>query len=314
VAVTRGGTSLPLVGRAFGGAWGTASVQRLDNTSDIPAIQVLEYRVTSNYFDVAGIRFNRGGTWSAGSASDASSVVLDDRVATQLFGDEDPIGRQIRSTRPAGTFTVVGVVPYVYAFGPEGTADPAAYFTWTPDTTRTFAALFVRTSRSADDMVPVVTNALGALRPDGKSPYVFAAGEALRRLTATRRFNGALMSVFGGLAMLIGAGGIYGVTAAVVVQQTREIGVRVALGATPTRIGRSVLSRTGAHLLAGLSIGLPIAWWVSRGFSSYLFQVTPADPSVYVGVAALVGLVGLAAALLPASRAARTDPMITLRS
>ena len=103
-------------------------------------------------------------------------------------------------------------------------------------------------------------------------------------------------------------------TAAVVAQQTREIGVRVALGATPRRIGRSVLSRTGTHLMTGLAIGLPLAWWISRGLSSYLFQVTPADPAVYAGVAALVVLVGLAAALLPARRAARTDPMITLRS
>jgi ABC-type antimicrobial peptide transport system permease subunit len=84
------------------------------------------------------------------------------------------------------------------------------------------------------------------------------------------------MSAFGCLAMLIGAAGIY--------------------------------------VLAGLAIGLPLAWWISRGFAAYLFQVTPADPAVYMGVAALVGLVGFAAALLPARRAARTDPVITLRA
>jgi len=311
VAVSRG--SLPLIGRVFGGAWGPTSLQHTDATGDVPAAQAHEYRVTSDYFEVAGIRFRRGGAWPAEAASGTPSVVLDERVAAQLFGDADPIGRQIRSSRPDGVFTVVGIVPYVYTWGPEGDAEPAAYFAWNPESTRTLGALFVKTSRPVDEMVPAVTDAIGALAPDGKSPYVFAADAAVRRLTATRRFNGGLMSVFGGLAILIGAAGIYGVTAAVVAQQTREIGVRVALGATPRRIGRSVLVRTGAHVLSGLAIGLPLAWWISRGFSAYLFEVTPADPSVYASVATLVGLVAFASALLPARRAARTDPMITLR-
>ncbi len=136
----------------------------------------------------------------------------------------------------------------------------------------------------------------------------------MRRLTATRRFNAGLMSAFGCLAMVIGAAGIYGVIAAVVAQQTREIGVRVALGATPRLIQRRVLALAGTHVLSGLAVGLPLAWWISRGVAAYLFQVTPADPAVYAGVAGLVGLVGVAAALLPARRAAQTDPMITLRA
>jgi ABC-type antimicrobial peptide transport system permease subunit len=164
-------------------------------------------------------------------------------------------------------------------------------------------------------MLAMVTDALAPVAPPPENgPYIHLADDAVRTLTARRRFNAGLMSAFGCLAMLIGAAGIYGVTAAVVAQQTREIGVRVALGATPRLIRRSVLARTGTHLLSGLAVGLPMAWWISRSFAAYLFQVTPADPSVYVGVATLVGAVGLGAALLPARRAARTDPMITLRA
>jgi hypothetical protein len=309
-----GGASLPLVGRAFGGAWTTTSIQRAESAGEAPALKVLQYRVTPNYFDVAGIRFRRGSAWPAETAFDAPSVVLDDRAATNLFGSEDPLGRQIRATAPAGVFTVVGIVPYVYTRGPEDTAEPAAYFALRPSATRTFAALFVRTSAPPEDLLPVVTNALSAFAPAGKSPYVHVADEAVRRITATRRFNGGLMSAFGCIAMLIGAAGIYGVIGAVVAQQTREIGVRVALGATPSRIRRSVLVLAGRLLLSGLAVGLPLAWWISRGFTAYLFQVTPADPVVYAGVAALLCFVGFAAALLPARRAARTDPMITLRA
>ena len=207
VAVAAGGASLPLIGRAFGGAWATSSIQPLHASGDVPTAKVLRYQVTPNYFNVAGIRFRRGGPWSASTSFEASPVVLDERAATLLFGDEDALGHQIRSTRPDGVFTIVGIVPHVYTFGPEGAAEPSAYFAVSPSATRTFASLFVRTSLPADDMVPIVTDALAALAPDGKSAYVFAADEAVRRLTATRRFNGGLMSVFGGLAMLLGAAG-----------------------------------------------------------------------------------------------------------
>ena len=315
VAVAAGGASLPLVGRAFGGAWNDASIQRADETSgDLPALKVLLYRVTPNYFDVAGIHFRRGAAWSAETALEAPSVVLDEWAATQLFGREDPLGRQVRATEPAGVFTVVGIVPHVYARGPEEADEPEAYFALRPNATRTWASLFVRTAPPPEDMLPVVTDALAPFAPAGKSPYVHVADEAVRRITATRRFNGGLMSAFGCIAMLIGAAGIYGVIAAVVAQQTREIGVRVALGATPRLIRRRVLALAGTHVLSGLAVGLPLAWWISRGFAAYLFQVTPADPAVYLGVAALVGAVGFAAALVPARRAARTDPMITLRA
>ena len=112
---------------------------------------------------------------------------------------------------------------------------------------------------------------------------------------------------------MIGAAGVYAVMAAFVVQQTREIGVRVALGATPQRIERGVLKLAIRHLAIGLVLGLPVAWWFSRGFSALFFQVTPADASVYLGVTTLLSAVGLLAAWIPARRAARIDPIQTLR-
>jgi len=314
VAVVAKGASLPLVGRAFGGAWITTTVRRAEPSRDAPAMKVLLYRVTPNYFDVAGIHFRRGGTWSIGTAGQEISVVLDERAATQLFGAEDPLGRHISATEPAGVFTVVGVVPHVYARGPEDAVEPQAYFGLPRNATRTFAALFVRTTPPPEVMLPIVTDALAPFAPPGVRSYVYAADDATRRITATRRFNGGLMSVYGLIAMLIGAVGIYGVIAAVVLQQTREIGLRVALGATPVLIHRRVLALAATHVLVGLTIGLPLAWWISRGFAAYLFEVTPADPAVYIQVVALVGAVGLVAALVPARRAARTDPMITLRA
>jgi ABC-type antimicrobial peptide transport system permease subunit len=102
--------------------------------------------------------------------------------------------------------------------------------------------------------------------------------------------------------------------AAFVAQQTREIGVRMALGATPSRIQRGVMALAWRHLLIGLGLGLPIAWWLSRGFASLLFQVTPADASVYAGVSILLCVVGFMAAWIPARRASRIDPIVSLRT
>jgi putative ABC transport system permease protein len=237
-----------------------------------------------------------------------SSLELDDRL-----GEEDPLGRHVRATKPEGVFRVIGTVPYVYARGPEEAYHPSAYFPLRPSTTRDFAGLFVKTSRSPEQMVSAINEALKPVAPLTKDPFVFVADEALGRITATRRFNAGLMSAFGLVGFLIGAAGVYAVMASFVAQQTREIGVRLALGATPSRIQRGVLALAWRHLAAGLALGLPIAWWSSQGFSALLFQVTPADASVYVGVTAMLSVVGLMAAWIPARRAAGVDPVISLR-
>jgi putative ABC transport system permease protein len=306
------GASLPLVGRAFGGAWITTTLDRADEGT-ASSLEVLRYWVTPNYFDVAGLPFQRGGPWSADAAFSAPAIVLDERAAQQLFGEEAPLGRQVRSKDPDGVFTVVGTVPHVYARGPEETEHPSAYFPLRPSATRTFAGLFVKTSRPPEEMVSQINEALKPVAPLTKDPFVFVADEAVSRITATRRFNAWLMSAFGLVGVLIGAAGVYAVMASFVAQQTREIGVRLALGATPGRIQCGVLALAWRHLAAGLVLGLPIAWWLSRGFSALLFQVTPADVSVYVGVTALLCVVGFMAAWIPARRAAAVDPIVGLR-
>jgi ABC-type antimicrobial peptide transport system permease subunit len=272
----------------------------------------MKYRVTPNFFQVAGTRLLRGSAWSADIALPAPAVVLDERAAATLFGSANPLGQRVKVSDPPGVFTVAGIVPHVYTSGPEGTGDPQAYFDLPPSTG--YRSFFVRTARPAGEMVPVVTTALAAFAPDTDAPFVRRVDDAIGRLTALRRFNAAVMLLFGAVGMIIGAIGVYGVMAATVAQQSREIGIRVALGATPRAIRRAVLRVASRHLLIGLAVGLPVGWYISRGFAGYFFQVTPADASVYAGVAALLVIVGISAALVPARRAARTDPIRTLRA
>jgi ABC-type antimicrobial peptide transport system permease subunit len=121
------------------------------------------------------------------------------------------------------------------------------------------------------------------------------------------------MGVFAVLQMLIGLAGIYAVTSSVVAQRTREFGVRIALGATAADIRRGVLGRAVRHVLYGLAIGLPAAWAISRGFGALFYKVQPTDVSVYLFVASVILGAGLLAAVVPARRAARVDPIVSLR-
>jgi ABC-type antimicrobial peptide transport system permease subunit len=122
------------------------------------------------------------------------------------------------------------------------------------------------------------------------------------------------MSMFGALAVVVGALGVYGVIASVVAQQTRELGIRVALGATTGRIVGDVLAQAGRFVAVGLVLGLPAGWVVSRSIASLLFEVRQTDVATYVIVAGVLTATALLAAWIPARRAARVDPLISLRS
>jgi putative ABC transport system permease protein len=294
------------------GVWMTTNVSALDAApAPEPPFEVFQYRVTPNFFAVAGIGFLQGSVWADGTPN---PVVLDQLAARRLFGETNPLGRHVRATEPAGVHTVVGVVPSLRAKGPEQDLQMAAYFPPHPRR-RAFAnTLVVRTNVPPDAVVPRIAEALAPVAPNQKDPFIHSFDEATRRITMMRRFNAGLMSVFGLVGVLIGAAGIYAVTGSVVAQQTKEIGVRMALGARPQQIARQVLRSAFVHIGLGLALGLPMAWWLSRSFGSLLFGITPADPSVYAGVSVLVCAVGLLAALLPSRRAARVDPIISLRA
>lgn len=305
-----GGASLPFVG----GMPNTAALPRPDATSVDDVVKVLDYRVTPNYFDVAGLQFTLGSTWTEAAVTDSPSVVLDEHTARQLFGSESPLGKVVRPVKAQREYRVVGVVPYVPNRGPEEVGPPAAYFSHPFNLARTNAQFFIRTNEPVEVAVPRIAEALGPIGPPGDEPYVFAADEALRRLTAMRRFTAGLMSVFGMVGLLIGTAGVYAVMASVVSQQTRDIGIRMALGASAQRIANGVFTMAGRHVCIGLAIGVPAAWWLSRGFASLLFGVTPTDISVYATVGAVLMVTAFAAAWLPARRAARVDPIVSLRN
>jgi predicted lysophospholipase L1 biosynthesis ABC-type transport system permease subunit len=133
------------------------------------------------------------------------------------------------------------------------------------------------------------------------------------RLIAQRRFNMALLALFGVLGLMIAAVGIYGVMAYVVAQRTNEIGVRMALGATPGIVVAIVLRRAAILIGVGLAIGGAGAWYVSAGVKTFLFETEPNDPLVFASALAILTCAGLGASAIPARRASTVDPLVALR-
>jgi hypothetical protein len=239
--------------------------------------------------------------------------VIDESTARKLLGEASPLGRLLRERDTDRVFTIAGVAPYLRGFGPERTLQSSAYYPLEA-MGRGWVGFFIRTSVPPGPVALEVQETLQSMVPPGRSPNVHLVDDAFRRLTAVRRFNGLLMSLFAALAVLIGCAGVYAAMASTVAQRTREIGVRIALGATGGEIWRSVLAESGRYLLLGLAIGLPAGWLMSRSFGSIFFQVAPGDISVHALVAIVLVIAGLAAALIPARRASRVDPVVALRA
>ena len=308
-------SSPPIIGSAFGGAWGDSPLRPVGGSDDAPA-RVELYRVSADYFDVAGIQFRRGSTWSDADAANGQPMVIDERTARELFGARDPMGQPVQARDLNNRiFTIVGIVPFAYTHGPDGTTRSSAYFGMPPNYRPSWVSFLLRTTPPAPTLVPIVQDTLNAVAPPDNSAGagVRVVQDGFRRLTATRRFNAGLMTAFGIFAVLIGAAGIYAVMASIVAQQTREIGVRVALGATSQDIYRGVLSMAARHVLLGLALGLPTAWAISQSFAALFFQVRPSDPLIYLVVTVIVAAVSVIATIVPARRAARIDPIVALR-
>jgi putative ABC transport system permease protein len=178
------------------------------------------------------------------------------------------------------------------------------------------ATLVMKTSGDPLSVVPAVKAAIWSVNKEQRlSSDTVTLESYLDRMIAQRRFNMALLALFGGLGLVIAAVGIYGVMSYLVAQRTSEIGVRMALGATRQHVVAMILRRAGGLTIAGLVLGTLIAWPLSTYFQvkSFLFQVEPTDMAIYVVALVVLAAAGLLASAVPAHRAASIDPLAALR-
>jgi ABC-type antimicrobial peptide transport system permease subunit len=175
-----------------------------------------------------------------------------------------------------------------------------------------FGSLVIRANRSPQEVAAAVRD---AIRPTlgvepGQAQFV---DDFFRRMTSARRFNAGVMAALGFIAIALGIIGVYGTMAFLVTRQFRDIGLRLALGASRARIVREVLCTALRRVALGMTMGLACAWLGSNVLRSFVFGIRPTEPSVYAEVASLITLIGLVAAIVPALRAAQLDPGEALR-
>ena len=241
----------------------------------------------------------------------AQVVIVNESAAKKFFPGEDPIGRQVNVNDDKGQ-TIVGVVGDVHQTSLETAPRAEAYLPTSQSQIRG-GELLVRTTGDPYRVLPQVKAAILAEMPDVPLRGVRTMEELISRRTAQRRLNMLLLGLFGLLGLVIAAVGIYGVMAYAVSQRTREIGVRMALGATRGNVVRMVMRNAILTVILGLAIGGAGAWYLSAAARTFLFRLEATDPRAFAAATLTLAAVALLASLIPARRAASIDPMIALR-
>ena len=283
-------------------------------------------QVSPGYFRALGLAVREGRALTEQDDEGAPPVVaVNETLARSFWPGEGALGKRFKVGAPDSPqpwLTVVGVVEDVRQMASDEPVKAEMYVPyrqaavyWKSSTYASFAPrdLVVRTSVAPTSLAPAVREAVREVDAYQPVSGVRTLEEVLGRDTAQRRVGVILLAAFAGLALLLAALGIYGVLAFFVVQHTPEIGVRMALGASPADMLRMVVGRGMRLALAGVGLGLACAVALTRLIESQLFGVSATDPLTFAGLALLLAAVALLACLVPARRATKVDPMVALR-
>jgi putative ABC transport system permease protein len=270
--------------------------------------------VTPNYLQLMRIPLIRGRYLSDDDRSGAAMViVINDAAAQKYWPGQDPIGQRVILNKKERV--VVGIVGNIRHLGPETPPRQECYIPF--DQEQNIGGMLVmRTAGDPIAVLPAVKAAIWSVNPEQRVSTDTLTLEAyMDRLIAQRRFNMALLALFGTLGLVIAAVGIYGVMSYIVAQRTNEIGVRVALGATRRNVVSMVLVRAVLLMMAGLLLGTAISWPLSKLLEgqSLLFQTQTTSPVIYLLAVVVLAATGLAASAVPAFRAASIDPLVALK-
>jgi putative ABC transport system permease protein len=272
--------------------------------------------VTRDYFNAMGVSVKKGRPFASQDARPAAgSVLVNEVFEKRFFPGESAVGKRIRllpGPAEASWQTVVGVVGDVRQSGLAGDVMPQVY---SPDLEDMGDALsfVLRVAGEPAGLIFAVRAVVAEVEPNQALYNVMTMEQRLANTTTSRRLNTALVGGFAAVALLLAVVGIYGVISYAVTQRTREIGMRMALGARPGNVMRFVMGQGMRVVLIGAGLGLAGALALARVLRNLLFEVAPTDPATFVCVTLLLSAVALLACYLPARRAARIDPMAALR-
>lgn len=272
--------------------------------------------VTPGTFAALGIPLKRGRDFDDRDGARAPfTVIINEVLAHRAFHGQNPLGRMLFAGFDSFTpMKIVGIVGDVRQWGPARKPDAEIYMPYAQHVSGAGSTLnvVVRTAVAPEALTNTLRRTVHELSPD--APVKFRTMEAsLYEDVAAPRFRTLLLGVFAGLALCLAIAGVYGLNSYVVSRRSKEIGIRIAMGATPRQILHLILKHGMMLAATGMALGFVGALAATRLLSSILFDVTPNDPATYVCVAMLLGLAVLAASYIPARRAAKVDPLVTLR-
>ena len=324
-----GANQMPLTGAGSDGFF--LVVSRDDPTTNVHSLQELvavrrdpaivgqaDFRVASaGYFRTMGIPLVRGRLFDERDGPDAPHVALiSETLARTRWPNQNPIGLQIQFGNMDGDlrlFTIVGIVGDVRERGFDVPPRPMFYGEFRQRPLQTFKFTFFIQATSSNAIMTDARRVIRDLAPD-LPPLVRTVDEIVDQSVAGRRFTFELSVLFAGAAMLVAVLGIYGVIAFVVAARTHEFGLRIAMGAQSRDVQRLVLGHAARLLAIGLAGGVAVALTVSRVLTAQLFETRATDPLTYIGAAAMLTMVTIAACEVPALRASRIDPARMLRA
>jgi predicted permease len=276
--------------------------------------------VSADYFQTMGIPLIRGRVFTDHDTESSGDVaIINEAAARRYWPHEDPLGRRISLGATSEWREIVGVVGDIRHEGLDANADPAAFlpqhqrFSSLGNGFERAITLVIRAAGDAASLTSLVRTAVAGIDAELSIGMVRPMDDLIDESVAPRRLNFVLVSAFAFVALVLTAAGLYGVMAYVVAQRTREIGVRMALGATRAQVLALMFRQAGTLTAIGIGIGVGGALLLTRSMTSLLFGVSAADPLVYAGVSALLAAVALAAVAVPSSRATRVDPLTALR-
>jgi predicted permease len=287
--------------------------ERVVERDEFPPIEV--HVVSRDFLRAAGIRLRAGRSFdNRERPGRVTAAVLNQSAARLLWKGASPIGRRMStvgdSTLPV---EIVGVVDDVKYDALEAPVRPAIYFDVVQYARNGGSVMIVRSRGDPIAPLPAIRRIIAEADPTAAVYAVATGDEMLARATSSTRFVAMLLLVFGILAALLAALGVYGVLAYLVSQRRREFGVRMAIGAHPSSLLALVVRQGVVLTVAGLVVGVIGALAATRLLSSFLFGVARGDVATYAVIVTVVGVVGVVAAVAPGRRATQVDPIIALR-
>jgi putative ABC transport system permease protein len=276
--------------------------------------------VSADYFATLGIRLVRGRVFTEHDSELSPNVAIVNAAAVRRYWpDGDPLGRRISLGAEDDWREIVGVVGDTRQEGLDADADPAVYLPQHQQFSNLGAgfersmAIVIRSSTDAGVDTSLVRSAVSSVDPQLPIGIVRTMEDLIGDSVAPRRLNFVPVSVFALVAIVLTGTGVYGVMSHIVAQRTKEIGVRMALGASGRQVLGMLFGQAGRVTAAGIGIGVAGALALTRSMSSLLFGVSAADPLIYAAVSVILAAVALAAVAVPASRATRIDALAALR-